>query len=97
MVEQYHLGKISSHSRPLSVSRYQRLTTGSGANIFLAYYHYCNKSVYPFSKDCKDSDLKNLAELDQGSIDFVKYTRNYAEEHSESPTCKTDRWCDTEC
>lgn len=52
-----------------------------GANIFLAYYHYCNKSVYPFSKDCKDSDLQNLAELDQASISFVQYTRNYAEEH----------------
>ncbi|ROW11141.1 hypothetical protein VMCG_01172 [Cytospora schulzeri] len=52
-----------------------------GANIFLAYYHYCNKSVYPFSKDCKDSDLQNLAELDQTSINFVQYTRNYAEEH----------------
>ncbi|ROW18129.1 hypothetical protein VPNG_00090 [Cytospora leucostoma] len=52
-----------------------------GANIFLSYYHYCNKSVYPFSKDCKDSDLQNLAELDQQSIDFVRYTRSYAESH----------------
>ncbi|KUI56559.1 hypothetical protein VP1G_03871 [Cytospora mali] len=52
-----------------------------GANIFLAYYHYCNKSVYPFSKECKDSDLQNLAELDQTSINFVKYTRSYVEGH----------------
>lgn len=64
------------------------LTTGPGANIFLAYYHYCNKSVYPFSNECKDSDLQNLAELDQTSINFVQYTRNYAEEHSESCSCK---------
>lgn len=65
-----------------------RLTTGSGANIFLSYYHYCNKSVYPFSKDCKDSDLQNLAELDQASVSFVKYTRNYAEEHSKFSSCE---------
>lgn len=54
----------------------------TGASIFLAYYHYCNKGVYPFSAECKDSDLQNLAELDEGSINFVKYTRNYAKEHS---------------
>ncbi|KAG6362157.1 hypothetical protein INS49_010386 [Diaporthe citri] len=58
-----------------------------GANIFLAYYHYCNKGVYPFSTECKDSDLQNLAELDEGSINFVKYTRNYAKEHK-------DQWDD---
>lgn len=56
----------------------------AGANIFLAYYHYCNKGVYPFSIECKDSDLQNLAELDEGSINFIKYTRNYAKEHSKS-------------
>ncbi|KAI7783038.1 hypothetical protein LA080_012633 [Diaporthe eres] len=58
-----------------------------GANIFLAYYHYCNKGVYPFSTECKDSDLQNLAELDEGSITFIKYTRNYAKEHK-------DQWDD---
>ncbi|KAI3393624.1 hypothetical protein diail_3889 [Diaporthe ilicicola] len=58
-----------------------------GASIFLAYYHYCNKGVYPFSTECKDSDLQNLAELDDGSINFVKYTRNYAKEHK-------DQWDD---
>lgn len=83
MVEQYHLGEFSCCFKATDVSD-SRLTTGSGANIFLAYYHYCNKSVYPFSKDCKDSDLQNLADLDQTSISFVQYTRNYAEEHSKS-------------
>lgn len=58
------------------------LTWSAGANIFLAYYHYCNKGVYPFSTECKDSDLQNLAELDEGSINFIKYTRKYAKEHS---------------
>lgn len=56
----------------------------TGASIFLAYYHYCNKGVYPFSTECKDSDLQNLAELDEESINFIKYTRNYAKEHSKS-------------
>ncbi|KAJ0100752.1 hypothetical protein J7T55_003960 [Diaporthe amygdali] len=54
-----------------------------GANIFLAYYHYCNKGVYPFSTECKDSELQILAELDDESINFVKYTRDYAREHKD--------------
>ncbi|PSS03641.1 hypothetical protein BD289DRAFT_449413 [Coniella lustricola] len=46
-----------------------------GANIFLAYFHYCNKGVYPFSDDCKSSDLQTLAKLDQEGVDFVQWTR----------------------
>lgn len=38
----------------------------------------------PFSKECKDSDLKSLAELDDVSIEFVKWTRDYVENHSKS-------------
>lgn len=58
------------------------LTAAKGANILLTYFHYCNKGLYPFSQDCKDSDLQNLAELDESSLDFVKRTRVYVEEHS---------------
>jgi hypothetical protein len=46
-----------------------------GANIILAYFHYCNKGTYPFSQTCKDDELKTLADLDDGWINFVKYTR----------------------
>lgn len=53
-----------------------------GANILLAYFHYCNKGLYPFSQECKDSDLQTLAELDDDSLDFVKRTRIYVEDYS---------------
>ncbi len=55
----------------------------TGANTLLAYFHYCNKGVYPFSTDCRDQDLQSLAELDADAISFVKYTRRAATEHSE--------------
>ncbi|KAJ9142120.1 Tetratricopeptide repeat domain containing protein [Pleurostoma richardsiae] len=52
-----------------------------GANVLLAYFHYCNKGVFPFSAECKDQDLQTLAELDDSNIAFVRYTRDYATEH----------------
>lgn len=58
------------------------LTSTTGANILLAYFHYCNKGLYPFSKNCKESDLQNLAELDESSLEFVRWTRRYIEDHS---------------
>lgn len=60
------------HDRPL--------TEEQGANTLLAYFHYCNKGIYPFSAECKDQDLQSLAELDGEAIDFVKYTRQSASE-----------------
>ncbi|KAK4153399.1 hypothetical protein C8A00DRAFT_33883 [Chaetomidium leptoderma] len=52
-----------------------------GANTLLAYFHYCNKAIYPFSAECKDQDLQTLAELDDEAISFVHYTRRLAAEH----------------
>ncbi|CAI4216408.1 unnamed protein product [Parascedosporium putredinis] len=52
-----------------------------GANILLAYFHYCNKGIYPFSNDCKEQDLRTLAELDESAIRFVKETRSFASDH----------------
>ncbi|KAK0734452.1 hypothetical protein B0T26DRAFT_737127 [Lasiosphaeria miniovina] len=49
-----------------------------GANTLLAYFHYCNKGIYPFSDDCKDQDLHSLAELDENAIRFVGETRRLA-------------------
>jgi hypothetical protein len=49
-----------------------------GANILLAYFHYCNKGIYPFSGECKEQDLRTLAELDDDKMTFVKETRAYA-------------------
>lgn len=54
----------------------------TGANTLLAYFHYCNKGIYPFSDECRDQDLQSLASLDEPSIRFVHDTRRYAAEHS---------------
>ena len=61
----------------------RRLTGHPGANTLLAYFHYCNKAIYPFSDECKDQDLQTLAELDDEAISFVHYTRQLVAEHSE--------------
>ncbi|KAL2270893.1 hypothetical protein VTJ83DRAFT_264 [Remersonia thermophila] len=52
-----------------------------GANTLLAYFHYCNKAVYPFSEDCKDQDLQTLAELDDEGVAFVHTTRKLVAAH----------------
>ncbi|KAK4205206.1 hypothetical protein QBC40DRAFT_162947 [Triangularia verruculosa] len=52
-----------------------------GANTLLAYFHYCNKGIYPFSAECRDADLRSLAELDDEAIALVHYTRQHAMEH----------------
>ncbi|GAB1310078.1 Tetratricopeptide repeat domain containing protein [Madurella fahalii] len=52
-----------------------------GANTLLAYFHYCNKAVYPFAAECKDQDLRALAELDEEAISFVHFIRQFAAEH----------------
>ncbi|KAK4171691.1 hypothetical protein QBC36DRAFT_198771 [Triangularia setosa] len=52
-----------------------------GANTLLAYFHYCNKGIYPFSAECRDADLRSLAELDDDAIELVHYTRQYIAEH----------------
>ncbi|KAK3341164.1 hypothetical protein B0T25DRAFT_464856, partial [Lasiosphaeria hispida] len=53
-----------------------------GANTLLAYFHYCNKGIYPFSAECKDQDLQSLAELDEDAMLFVKYTRQFASKNN---------------
>ncbi|KAI0164714.1 hypothetical protein GGR57DRAFT_209438 [Xylariaceae sp. FL1272] len=63
-------GMKTRFARISNVREYQE-----GANILLAYFHYCNKGIYPFSEECKDQDLKNLAGLDELRMKFIKYTR----------------------
>lgn len=75
-------GLVNSHHTSLLCKRL--LTAATGANILLAYFHYCNKGLYPFSQECKESDLQTLAELDEDSLDFVKRTRIYVEDYSEN-------------
>ncbi|GAB0141574.1 hypothetical protein EsHS_00002161 [Epichloe bromicola] len=52
-----------------------------GANILLAHFHYCNKGWYPFSDECKDQDLRTLADLSDDKVQFVRETREFAKEH----------------
>lgn len=54
-----------------------------GANTLLAYFHYCNKGIYPFSAECKDQELQSLAELDEDAMSFVGLTRQFASEHKQ--------------
>ncbi|KAI0136535.1 hypothetical protein BJ170DRAFT_15910 [Xylariales sp. AK1849] len=51
-----------------------------GANILLAYFHYCNKGIFPFSVECKVQDLSTLAKLDGKKILYVSRTRAIVEE-----------------
>ena len=51
----------------------------------LAYFHYCNKGNFPFTEQCKDADLKFPGELSPEDVQFVRWTREYAIEHSKSP------------
>ncbi|KAI1329626.1 hypothetical protein F5Y16DRAFT_91178 [Xylariaceae sp. FL0255] len=56
----------------------------TGANILLAYFHYCNKGIFPFSMKCKDQDLRNLAGLDDPRTNFIRTTRLMIEKHRPS-------------
>ncbi|KAF3768913.1 hypothetical protein M406DRAFT_237711, partial [Cryphonectria parasitica EP155] len=47
-----------------------------GANIILAYFHYCVKGIQPFSHGCKSSDLDGLAELDAEGRAYVMWARD---------------------
>ncbi|KAM4059049.1 hypothetical protein HRG_008080 [Hirsutella rhossiliensis] len=48
-----------------------------GANILLAHFHYCNKGMYPFSDECKDKELRALADLSDDELEFVHATREH--------------------
>ncbi|ATY59143.1 hypothetical protein A9K55_003604 [Cordyceps militaris] len=49
-----------------------------GANIVLAYFHYCNKGMYPFTDECSDVELRSLAELSEQEIGIVRGMAAYA-------------------
>ncbi|KAL1901192.1 hypothetical protein Cpir12675_000558 [Ceratocystis pirilliformis] len=60
------------YARPERVQEYHK-----GANTILGYFHYSNKSHYPFSSECKDQGLKALVELDDKRMQFIQDTRKY--------------------
>lgn len=64
----------------------------TAAQTILHYYHYCNKGIYPFTAECKDFELRTLAELDGHGIEMVQYTRQSATEQSKQPESRPPRW-----
>ncbi|KAH8675648.1 hypothetical protein BX600DRAFT_179924 [Xylariales sp. PMI_506] len=72
-------GMESRFAREYMVKEYQL-----GANILLGYFHYCNKGVYPFSMECKDQDLKSLANLDDTKLKFVHRVRKIIDEQKDN-------------
>ncbi|KAI1142703.1 hypothetical protein F5Y05DRAFT_127805 [Hypoxylon sp. FL0543] len=69
-------GIKSRFARQEMVREYQ-----TGANILLAYFHYCNRGVYPFSAECKDQELSEVAELDESQLKLVQFTRSNVEKY----------------
>lgn len=54
----------------------------TGAITLLAYFHYCNKGVFPFTESAREQDLRNLASIDHDAMQFVQYTRKVAIDNS---------------
>jgi hypothetical protein len=45
-----------------------------GANILLAYFHYCTKGFRPFSLEWNAKQTVSMAELNAEQVEFVKKT-----------------------
>jgi hypothetical protein len=56
-----------------------------GANILLAYFHYCCKGFRPFGLDWKSTETASMAELDSEQIQFVQKTAAYVHKNSLFP------------
>lgn len=52
-----------------------------GANILLAYFHYCNKGLYPFAAEIDEQELAKAANLDVKQIRFIEWTRSYLKDN----------------
>jgi hypothetical protein len=55
-----------------------------GANILLAYFHYCCKGFQPFAPDWDPSETTSMAHLDPEQINFVQQTARYVQSNSEA-------------
>lgn len=53
----------------------------AGAITLLAYFHYCNKGVFPFTAAAKETDIRNIANLNDEGMEFVRETRKAVMEH----------------
>jgi hypothetical protein len=57
-----------------------------GANMMLAYFHYCNKGQRPFASDL-DSEEFAMAELNQEQISFIRATAREIKNRRKSNEC----------
>jgi len=48
-----------------------------GADILLAYFHYCCKGFQPFALDWNAAETTSMAELDVDQVRFIKNTATY--------------------
>jgi hypothetical protein len=51
----------------------------TGANVLLAYWHYCNKGSKPFAPGSNTADFHAMSELKPYQTAFVKETSNYVQ------------------
>jgi len=54
-----------------------------GANVLLAYFHYCNKGSHPFKMDWTHSDQVKCMELDEEQVTFMQQTTKEINSKSE--------------
>jgi hypothetical protein len=51
-----------------------------GANILLAYFHYCNKGLHPFALNSNSPEFATMAALNPKQVEFIEFTRTYVKE-----------------
>lgn len=56
-----------------------------GADILLAYFHYCCKGFRPFSLDWNAAETTLMAEVDVDQIRFIKNTATYVKTNGKRP------------
>jgi len=58
----------------------------SGANVLLAYWHYCNKGFQPFAAEGDARALLVTAGLSPPQTEFIKYTSRYVKANGNTPS-----------
>jgi hypothetical protein len=56
-----------------------------GADILLAYFHYCCKGFQPFALDWNAAETTSMAELDVDQVRFIKNTATYVKTNGKRP------------
>ena len=75
--------KCSPRKRSFDYMSLHKYLHQPGAITLLAYFHYCNKGVFPFTTTAKDTEVRNIANLDDDGMQFVRETRKIVMEKSQ--------------